>query len=87
MIDWQAMYRSKLVSVEDAAATIKSGDLVCSSAVNGQPVALTNAMVKRMKEGTLQGVNYISALECRFLDMYQPENMQKISEKQNIEIK
>lgn len=86
MADWKEMYRSKLVSVEDAVATIKSGDLLCSPLTNGQPVALTNALTKRMLDGKLQGLNVISALEARFLDMYQPEIMQKIARDNAIEI-
>lgn len=86
MADWKEMYRQKLVAAEDAVDTLKDGDRVCVPLANGQPVALVNAMTKRMENGDLNGVDFISALDARFLDMYRPEVMQRISRNNIMEI-
>ncbi|MGE5370960.1 MAG: acetyl-CoA hydrolase/transferase family protein [Solirubrobacterales bacterium] len=66
-------YRQKLMSSEAAAGLIRSGDGVIVPLANGQPPALINALAKRILADEVQDVNYISALDVRFLDIHNQE--------------
>jgi 4-hydroxybutyrate CoA-transferase len=60
MNDWQSIYKGKLVSVEEAAKLIKSGDTIGISAGPSAPADLVNAIAKRYQE--LENVNIFSGL-------------------------
>ena len=57
---WQDDYKSKLVSVEEAAAQVKSGDRVWLGGVNGAPIDLGNALCARYEE--LENTAVVSGL-------------------------
>lgn len=59
-MDWKALYQKKLVSVEEAAAVIKSNDRVWYPPCGSAPVDLINAISRRYKE--LENVTMSSAL-------------------------
>ncbi len=59
-MDWKQIYNSKLVSVEKAAATIKSGDRIWFAPCSGAPIQLLEALADRVDE--LQDVHVISGL-------------------------
>lgn len=48
--NWEADYKKKLVSLDDAAKLIRSGDNIMMSAGPSTPVDLMNAIAKRYKE-------------------------------------
>jgi len=70
-MNWQEEYKKKLVSVEDAAAQIKSGDIVMMSAGPSTPVDIISAIAKRYKE--LKDVTICSGLLMTPLDYLQAE--------------
>ncbi|MFZ0930892.1 MAG: hypothetical protein WAN11_19960 [Syntrophobacteraceae bacterium] len=49
-MSWKESYKKKLVSVEDAAAAIKSNDRIWHSPVSSAPFDLINAICKRKDE-------------------------------------
>ncbi|GAA0181439.1 acetyl-CoA hydrolase/transferase C-terminal domain-containing protein [Clostridium sediminicola] len=57
---WKKMYESKLVSVEEAASKIESGDTIWMPSASSAPVDLANALENRYKE--LENVDLISGL-------------------------
>lgn len=59
-MSWQAEYRRKLVSVENAAKAIKSGDIIFTSAGPSCPVDIIKAISARYQE--LENVNMASGL-------------------------
>ena len=59
-MDWKELYSKKLVSVDEAAKTIKSDDRIWYSPTGSAPVDLINAISKRKDE--LQNVNMHSGL-------------------------
>lgn len=59
-MSWQEAYKKKLVSIEDAAAAIKSNDRVWYSAVSSAPVDLIDAICKRRDK--LENVRMFSGL-------------------------
>ena len=58
---WQEMYKSKLVTAEEAAAMIRDGEVISSAFGNGQPVALFDAIRKRVMEGKLHKPTILAA--------------------------
>jgi len=59
-MDWERIYRSKLIAVEEAAAKIKSNDRVISSPCSSAPSTLIDAITKRYRE--LSNVTMTGAL-------------------------
>ncbi len=59
-MSWKETYKKKLVSVEDAAAVIKSNDRIFYSGMGSTPVDLINAICKRKDE--LNNVTMVSGL-------------------------
>ncbi|HWR68870.1 MAG TPA: acetyl-CoA hydrolase/transferase C-terminal domain-containing protein [Desulfomonilia bacterium] len=57
---WKEDYRSKLVTAQEAAAQIKSGDWIIVPAVNSAPIDILNALADRKEE--LQKVKIASNL-------------------------
>lgn len=49
-MDFRKMYEEKLVSAEQAAAVVKSGDWVDYGWTTGTPVAVDAALAKRLPE-------------------------------------
>ena len=60
MEDWKDIYRSKLVSLKDAAAKIESGDRIWFGSSTSTPIQLMDAVVDRYAE--LEDVHIISSL-------------------------
>ncbi|NLV16774.1 MAG: acetyl-CoA hydrolase [Syntrophomonadaceae bacterium] len=59
---WQQIYKSKIRTPEEAAAQIKDGDGIGFSLANGQPVAFSNALGKRILAGELKDVMVFAGL-------------------------
>lgn len=55
-MDFKKMYQEKLVTAEEAAKAVKSGDWVDYGWTTGTPVAVDAAIAKRMPE--LTDVNF-----------------------------
>jgi len=60
MENWKEIYKSKVVSVKEAAAMVASGDRIWSTPCEGAPFQLLEALADRKDE--LQDVHVISAL-------------------------
>ncbi len=72
MTDWQEIYKSKLVSLEDAVKIISPGERVFYSLGGSAPVDLVNVLSKRLPE--LGGLTFIHALAVYPFDyLYKPE--------------
>ncbi|MGD0275300.1 MAG: acetyl-CoA hydrolase/transferase C-terminal domain-containing protein [Syntrophales bacterium] len=63
--NWEADYKKKLVSLDEAAKLIKSGDSIMMSAGPSAPVDLMNAIAKRYKE--LENVTVTSGILMNLL--------------------
>jgi butyryl-CoA:acetate CoA-transferase len=61
-MDFQKLYEEKLVSAEEAASVVKSGDWVDYGWTVGTPVAVDKAIAKRMPE--LHNVNFRGGILC-----------------------
>jgi butyryl-CoA:acetate CoA-transferase len=61
-MDYQTLYRSKLVSADEAASRVKSGDWVDYGWTTSTPVAFDAALAKRM--GELENVNFRGGILC-----------------------
>ena len=59
-MDWKQLYKEKLLSLEDAAQKIKSGDKVFMGTILSAPTALMEAIADRVDE--LENVDLISGL-------------------------
>ena len=59
-MEWQNTYRSKLVSVEEAAAKIESGDRIWFAPCSAAPIQLMEALADRVDE--LEDVHVITGL-------------------------
>ena len=70
-MDWEKEYKQKLVSVENAAAVIKSNDRICSTTVASIPTDLLIAIGKRYKE--LENVTIISQIAMYPFDFFKHE--------------
>lgn len=80
MSKWQEMYKQKLVSPEEATRLLNPGDLIVSSLSNGQPLALVNAVAKRLREGDdLSDITYVSGVDVRWFDLYHPDLIGKVT--------
>jgi 4-hydroxybutyrate CoA-transferase len=64
--NWEAEYKKKLVSLDEAAKQIRSGDTIMMSAGPSTPVDLMNAIAKRYKE--LENVTVISGILMNLLN-------------------
>lgn len=70
-MDWKQLYRKKLVSVEEAAAVIKSNDRVWYPPCGSAPTNLIKAIEQRYRE--LENVTMLSALILYPFDYLKPE--------------
>ncbi len=77
-MSWQQIYFNKLVSVEDAARTIQSGDRIWSAAACGGPVQFLDALADRAQE--LTDVHFISGLHLHpFKFLQSPDYIGRIN--------
>lgn len=67
---WQEMYKQKLMSPDDAAKLFVSGDNILAPLSNGQPVALNNALARRVMNGDLRDITYVSGVDIKWFDLY-----------------
>ncbi|MGE5421708.1 MAG: acetyl-CoA hydrolase/transferase family protein [Ignavibacteriales bacterium] len=70
---FREMYQQKLCSADDSAKLFKPGDTIVAPLSNGQPPAIINAVAKRILEGDLADIIYVSGVDARWFDLYQPE--------------
>jgi 4-hydroxybutyrate CoA-transferase len=70
-MEWQKDYKKKLVSSDEAAAVIKSGDTVGMSGGCSQPVDVVNALCRRKDE--LENVTLYSGVAMYPFEVFKPE--------------
>lgn len=75
---YQEMYKQRLCSPDEAALLFKSGDEVVAPLSNGQPPSIINAVAKRILQGDLTDIIYVSGVDARWFDLYQPELKGKV---------
>lgn len=74
---WKEKYRARVVSMEDAARMVKSGDVVATGLGIGACSAdMYHAILDRWEE--LRDVKFIDAVQVRPCRMYDPEFMAKL---------
>ena len=71
-MDYRSMYQQKLVSADQAAAVVKSGDWVDYAWTTGTPVAVDKAIAKRLPE--LHNVNFRGGILMWVLKIFKIEN-------------
>ena len=77
-MDWKQIYNSKLVSVEEAAAKIESGDRIWMGPCSGAPIQITEALADRVNE--LKDVHIITGLALHpFKILKSPEYIGRIN--------
>jgi acyl-CoA hydrolase len=81
---WQEMYRSKLMTADDAAKHISNGMLMASGSINAQPQALCNAVGERMASGDLRDVRFLFSLSARPGSVHNPELIEKMLQNGNM---
>ena len=75
---WREMYKSKLVSADEAAAMIRDGEVISSAFGNGQPIGLWEALSKRVLEGKLHRPTIVAASMVDDMPLMAPELRDKI---------
>lgn len=70
---WSEAYKQKMMSPEDAVSLIQDGNGVIVPLANGQPPTLINALARRILADQVKNINFISALDVRFLEIHNPE--------------
>lgn len=83
---WQELYKSKLMTADEAVKLIPQGAFICAPLTNGQPPLLLNAMATRMASGELRGVEYLCSLAVRFLELHKPEVIEKINQHNTLDV-
>ncbi|HZJ84774.1 MAG TPA: acetyl-CoA hydrolase/transferase C-terminal domain-containing protein [Syntrophomonadaceae bacterium] len=81
---WKEMYKNKLTTAEEAAKMVGSNMLIASGAINGQAVAIGNALAERMAAGEVQNSRVLFSLSARPNGYHNPEIIQKCKENNNI---
>ena len=77
-MDWKQIYNSKLVSVEEAAAKIESGDRIWMSPCSGAPIQITEALADLVNE--LKDVHIVTGLALHpFKILKSPEYIGRIN--------
>ncbi|GAA0182809.1 acetyl-CoA hydrolase/transferase C-terminal domain-containing protein [Clostridium sediminicola] len=77
-MEWKKIYKNKVVSVEEAASKIKSGDRVWIQSAASTPAALVNAMCNRYQE--LENVEIHEGLAFHVFDCFKAELKGHISD-------
>lgn len=70
-MDWQGDYKKKLVTADEAAAVIKSGDVVGMSGGCSQPVDIVSALCRRKDE--LENVTLYTGISMYPHEVFKPE--------------
>ena len=77
-MDWKQIYNSKLVSVEEAAAGIGSGDRIWMTPCSGAPIQIVEALADRVNE--LKDVHIVTGLALHpFKILKSPEYIGRIN--------
>ena len=77
-MDWKQIYNSKLVSVEEAASKIGSGDRIWMSPCSGAPIQIAEALADRVSE--LKDVHIVTGLALHpFKILKSPEYIGRIN--------
>jgi len=76
---WQELYKQKLMSADEAAKLLESGDAIVAPLSNGQPLGLVNAVAKRIREDNLTDILYVSGVDVRWFDLYHPDLVGKVT--------
>lgn len=76
---WQEIYKQKLTSPEEAARLVQNGDVIVAPLSNGQPLALINAVAKRIRAGEVEDITYVSGVDVRWFDLYHPDLVGKVT--------
>lgn len=69
MLDYKEMYRSKLMTADEAVQLVKSGDKLVVPLSHGMPQAFVQALAKRED---ISGVTVSGGLDIHMLDIYNP---------------
>lgn len=76
-MNWQEEYKKKVISIEEAAKLIRSGDLVAFGHATGAPsVDVIHAILDRHEE--LENVTIMDVVQLRPCKLYDPEYMAKL---------
>lgn len=73
------LYKQKLMSADEAAKLLESGDAIVAPLSNGQPLGLVNAVAKRIREDNLTDILYVSGVDVRWFDLYHPDLVGKVT--------
>lgn len=76
---WGELYKQKLMSADEAANLLESGDAIVAPLSNGQPLGLVNAVAKRIREDNLTDILYVSGVDVRWFDLYHPDLVGKVT--------
>lgn len=76
---WQELYKQKLTTPEEAARLVQNGDTIVAPLSNGQPLALINAVAKRIRAGEVEDITYVSGVDVRWFDLYHPDLVGKVT--------
>ncbi len=77
MSDWSEQYKRKLVSFEEAAQTIQSGDFISTAiGIGACSPEMYEAILNRYEE--LENVRIMDAIQLRPTRLYDPEFMKKL---------
>jgi len=76
---WEELYKQKLMSADEAAKLLESGDAIVAPLSNGQPLGLVNAVAKRIREDNLTDILYVSGVDVRWFDLYHPDLVGKVT--------
>jgi acyl-CoA hydrolase len=76
---WQEMYRQKLGSADDAVRLLKDGDAILVPLANGAPVAIGNALGKRIREDGLKDILWVGGVDVKWVDSFSPDIQDRIT--------
>lgn len=58
-MDWKQEFEKKLVSVEEVAAQIQTGDVIFTSATISAPTCVIDAVVERVRAGLVEDIHFV----------------------------
>ena len=65
MVDYQQIYKSKLMTPGEIASKVEDNMSICSSIAAGESVAINKAIGKRLVNGELKGIKYYASLSLK----------------------
>lgn len=80
------LYKSKLMTAEEAVKLIPQNSFIATPLTNGQPPKLINAMAHCMASGELRGCEFLGCLSVRFMDIHKPEILAEINKYNTIDV-